>query len=209
MAFERLSSLTADPATANRPYRAGIRAGFFTTLRERRYSKSLASEPDTDAILTSGQRRFVRLAAVGYCRTVTTNRLQWSAPLSQQSCKVLVIDDNQDTADSAVMLLTGWGHEAVAAYSPDEAIKIGAEFGPDVVLVDIGLPGKNGFDVARELKKFCPRARFVALTGFTKADIALRSDQDGFARHLIKPVAPAALKTIVDDQCARESATVK
>jgi CheY-like chemotaxis protein len=127
--------------------------------------------------------------------------------MSLESCKVLVIDDERDGADSAVMLLRMWGHEAVAAYSPDEAIKIGREFQPDVVLVDIGLPRKNGFEVAKELKECCPGARFVALTGFTQADIVRRARQDGFSDHLIKPAQPSVLKRVVDDQCATGGST--
>lgn len=129
--------------------------------------------------------------------------------MNQESCKVLVIDDDHDTADSAVLLLRHWGHEAIAAYSPAEAINLCSGFEPDVVLIDIGLPGKNGFDVAEEIKSRCRGARFIALTGFTKADIARRAKQDGFAHHLIKPVQPAALKSVVDEQCsdAAQSAT--
>lgn len=122
--------------------------------------------------------------------------------MSREPCKVLVIDDDRDGADSAVMLLRIWGHEAAAAYSPAQALELCRELDPDVVLVDIGLPGKNGFDVAKEIKQWCPHARFVALTGFTQADIIRRARREGFADHLTKPAQPTVLKDVVEHECA-------
>ena len=122
--------------------------------------------------------------------------------MSGESCRVLVVDDNRDAADSTVMLLENWGHEAAAAYSAEQCIAVAKVFIPDVVLMDIGLPGKNGFDAKRELEKQCPAARFVALTGFTQGDIFRRSRDEGFVDHLVKPAAPSKLKDVVDHQCA-------
>ena len=122
--------------------------------------------------------------------------------MNSEPCKVLVIDDNRDAADSAVMLLRIWGHDGIAAYSAAEALEIGRRFEPDVVLIDIGLPGKSGFDVAQDLKRCCPNARFVALTGFTRADVARRARDEGFADHLVKPAELPVLKHVVEDQCA-------
>jgi CheY-like chemotaxis protein len=121
--------------------------------------------------------------------------------LSNEPCRVLVVDDHRDGADSAVMLLRVWGHDAIAAYSPQEALALARSFDPDVVLIDIGLPGKNGFDLGQELAQICPGVRLVALTGFTQADIVRRSREAGFASHLVKPVPPPVLKDVVDSQC--------
>jgi len=118
-----------------------------------------------------------------------------------EACKVMVVDDNRDAADTAVMLLALWNHEAVAAYGADECLDVAREFRPDVVLMDIGMPGKSGFDVAKELQQICPSARLVALTGFTRADIRRRAKDEGFADFLVKPVEAEDLKDAVDTQC--------
>jgi len=122
--------------------------------------------------------------------------------MSGVPCRVLVVEDNRDAADSTVMLLESWGHEAKAAYSAAECIAVAKEFDPDIVLMDIGLPHKNGFTAKRELDVDCPGIRVVALTGFTQADIVRRSRNEGFADHLLKPAPPEELKDVVDHQCA-------
>ncbi len=119
-----------------------------------------------------------------------------------EPCRVLVVDDNRDAADAAVMLLQTWGHEAMTAYSAAQCITVAKGFNPDIVLMDIGLPGKDGFAVKRELEEHCPVARVVALTGFTQADIVRQSRSEGFADHLTKPVEADELKHVVDEQCA-------
>ncbi len=122
--------------------------------------------------------------------------------MSGDPCRVLVVDDHRDAADSTVMLLKSWGHEAVAAYSSEQCIAVAKTFNPEVVLMDLALPGKNGFEVKRVLEGQCPAARFVAHTGFTQADIVRRSRDEGFVDHLVKPAAPSKLKDVVDTQCA-------
>jgi len=126
--------------------------------------------------------------------------------MTRERCKVLVIDDDRDGADSAVMLLQIWGHEAVAAYSARDGLAAALDFDPDVVLIDIGLPGKNGFDVASALRVSCPGVKLVAVPGFTQADIVKRSRAAGFDDHLVKPAAPAMLKDVVDTQCEERAA---
>ena len=118
-----------------------------------------------------------------------------------EPCRVLVVDDNHDAADAAVMLIQTWGHEAMAAYSGAQCVAIAKEFNPDVVLMDIGLPDKDGFAVKLELEKHCPAARVVALTGFTQADIVRQSRSAGFAYHLAKPVEADELKDVLDQHC--------
>ena len=123
-----------------------------------------------------------------------------------EPCRVLVVDDNRDAADAAVMLLELWGHEAMTAYSAAQCIAVAKMFSPDIVLMDIGLPDKDGFAVKRELEEHCPEVRVVALTGFTQADIARQSRDAGFADHLTKPVEAAELKDVVDHECATAKA---
>jgi CheY-like chemotaxis protein len=125
--------------------------------------------------------------------------------LDKEPCKVLVVDDERDNADTTVVLLQMWGHEAEVAYSAEDAISKAIAFDPDVVLMDIGLPVMNGFDLAKELRKFCPAAKFVALTGYTRADIVRRARDAGFARVLTKPTAAEVLEQVVETECATAS----
>jgi CheY-like chemotaxis protein len=73
---------------------------------------------------------------------------------AESHCRVLVVDDNQDAANSLVLLLKLWGYEACAAYDGPSAIALAQSFLPEVVLLDLGLPGgMSGFDVAKELRQ--------------------------------------------------------
>lgn len=122
--------------------------------------------------------------------------------MTTSSCKVLVVDDNHDAADSVVILLQLWGHEAVAAYSGQQCIEIAKRFDPDVVLMDLGLPGQDGFAVKGEVARICPGVRVVALTGYSQADIVRRTRDEGFAAHLTKPVEAPQLENAVKQQCS-------
>ena len=122
--------------------------------------------------------------------------------MTTDSCRVMVVDDNHDVADSAVMLLHGWGHEAIAVYSGEECLAKAKDFDPDVILMDIGLPGVDGFEAKEQLEQVCPGVRVVALTGYTQADIRRRAREEGFAGHLLKPVEGTELKSAVNEQCS-------
>jgi PAS domain S-box-containing protein len=108
--------------------------------------------------------------------------------------RVLVVDDNQDSADSMAMLLELEGHTARAAYSAAEALEQVAAFTPDVVLLDIGLPIMNGYDVAQEIKKSPRPPRLIAVSGYAQPEDKERSAAAGFSAHLVKPVDIAVLK---------------
>lgn len=121
--------------------------------------------------------------------------------MTTDSCKVMVVDDNRDVADSSVMLLRSWGHEAIAVYSGEECVAKAKDFDPDVIIMDIGLPGHDGFEVKERVEKICPGVRVVALTGYTQVDIVRRARAEGFANHLLKPAEGAELKKAVKEQC--------
>ena len=118
---------------------------------------------------------------------------------------MLVVDDERDNADTTAELLRLWGHETEAAYSAEDAISKAIALDPDVVLMDIVMPVMNGFDLAEELRRYCPGAKFMALIGFTQADIVRRARDAGFARVLIKPAPAKALQEAVDTECAATS----
>ncbi|MGZ5036760.1 MAG: hybrid sensor histidine kinase/response regulator [Usitatibacter sp.] len=115
---------------------------------------------------------------------------------------VLVVDDNADAADSMAMLLRLAGHEVEIAHEGESALKSVEARMPDVVLLDIGLPGMNGYDVAQHLRAR-PEGqglRIYALTGYGQDDDRRRSQAAGFDGHLVKPVMPGELLALLDER---------
>src|SRR5262249_23682279 len=106
------------------------------------------------------------------------------------SRRVLVVDDNADSLESMEILLQMWGHEVRTAHDGPAALTVAAEFPPDIVLLDIGLPGMNGYEVAQRLRDIpgLARALLVAVTGYGQESDRRRTREAGFDRHLIKPV---------------------
>ena len=122
--------------------------------------------------------------------------------MSKQPCKVLVVDEDRDNADTTVILLQVWGHDAEAAYSAEDATAKARTLDPDVILIDLGRPVVHGFDLANELRQCCPEAKLVAITAFTAADIVRRTRQAGFEKVLFKPAPAQRIKETVDSECA-------
>ena len=110
--------------------------------------------------------------------------------------RILVVEDNRDSADSLRLLLEFSGHEVAVAYSGDHGVRVAAQFQPDVVLCDIGLPGLDGYAVARRLRgdPATAQARLIAVTAYGRDEDRRRSHEAGFERHLVKPVDPDDLR---------------
>ena len=109
--------------------------------------------------------------------------------------RVLIVDDNEDGAEALAMLLESAGHETHKAYDGFEAIEAARRLSPDAVLLDIGLPGLNGYEVCRRIRSE-PWGRdlvLVALTGWSQEEDRQQSREAGFHSHLVKPVDPDAL----------------
>jgi PAS domain S-box-containing protein len=119
--------------------------------------------------------------------------------------RVLIVDDNRDAADSLAMLLQLEGHETKAVYSAEEALEQAVAYQPETVLLDIGLPRMDGYEVARRIKAAGVPVRLVALTGYGQPEDRQRSAAAGFDVHLVKPVEAAALAQLLG-QSARNSA---
>ncbi|HEV2007996.1 MAG TPA: response regulator, partial [Burkholderiales bacterium] len=105
-------------------------------------------------------------------------------------CKVLVVDDNVDAAAMLAGLLRRHGHQARIANGGQQALTALESFRPEVVLLDIGMPGMNGFEVAQRIRESeaKPRPFIVAVTGWGSAEDEQRSQEAGFDMHLVKPV---------------------
>jgi PAS domain S-box-containing protein len=116
------------------------------------------------------------------------------------SRSVLVVDDNQDAADSVAALLGLRGHRVRVAYDGPSGLAVAAEHSPEIVLLDIGLPGMDGYEVATRLREM-PQTRsstIVALTGYGQDEDRQRTAQARFDAHLVKPVAYDALYALID-----------
>jgi PAS domain S-box-containing protein len=113
--------------------------------------------------------------------------------------RVLVVDDNRDGAESLAMLLGVWGHEVELAGDGAEALSAVKNRRPDVVLLDIGLPGMDGYQVAQRLRREPGMADtlLVALTGYGQDEDRRRSREAGFDDHLVKPVDPDRLEQLL------------
>jgi signal transduction histidine kinase len=110
--------------------------------------------------------------------------------------RVLVVDDNQDAADSLGELLEALGYRAEVAYDPAQAIALASAAMPQVAILDIGLPGMDGFALAAHLRGLSGGAglKLVALSGYGQENDKTRSRQAGFADHLVKPINIADLQ---------------
>ena len=117
-----------------------------------------------------------------------------------RSRRILIVDDNQDSLDTLSRLLTQLGHEIETACDGLSACETAVTFTPSLVLLDIGLPGMDGFEVARRLRSepSLDGMYLVALTGYGSESDRTRTGDLGFDDHLIKPVALETLKTIVE-----------
>jgi CheY-like chemotaxis protein len=119
-------------------------------------------------------------------------------PESVAAKRVLVVDDNIDAADTLAMLLRSLGHQTRVAYDGAAALAMADEFSPEVVLLDIGMPGLNGYEVARQLRsRRQQRIKIVAITGWGTAADRVRSADAGFDVHLVKPVDVTDLRQIL------------
>lgn len=128
---------------------------------------------------------------------VETNEL----PKAEHPSRVLVVEDNRDIARVMAALVKRCGHEPCVAYDGPAAIELAHKVHPQVALLDIGLPGMSGHDLARRLRsdaELCGM-RLVALTGYGQEDDRRRSREAGFDEHLTKPVSLATLQTILEN----------
>lgn len=120
-------------------------------------------------------------------------------PVSASSLRILVVDDDRDSTVSLSMLLQIMGHEARVAHDGPQAVDLIGEYRPDVVLLDIGLPGMNGYEVARKIRQesWGRQITLIALTGWGQEEDRRQSEEAGFDYHLVKPVEAPALSQLL------------
>jgi CheY-like chemotaxis protein len=118
--------------------------------------------------------------------------------------RVLVVDDNRDAARTLGQLLEAIGHEVHLAYDGADALKRAGSVQPQVVLLDLGMPQLDGFEVARRLRTqdWARETFIVALTGWGQEEDRKRSRAAGFDKHLVKPIGLAALRELFGERPA-------
>ncbi|QJW98524.1 N-6 DNA methylase [Frigoriglobus tundricola] len=113
--------------------------------------------------------------------------------------RLLVVDDNVDAADTLATLLRLSGHDVRVAHSGAAALAVVTDYRPDMAFLDIGMPGMDGYEVARRLREQpgLQRAVLVAVTGWGSPEDRRRTTEAGFDHHLVKPVEPAVLEKLL------------
>ncbi|WP_373061914.1 response regulator [Gemmatimonas sp.] len=126
--------------------------------------------------------------------TTTANDTPEASHSAEASRRILVVDDNVDGADSLAMLLRMRGHDVVVAHNGPDALRLAEERPPSVILLDIGLPGMDGYEVCRRIRASGLReTRIIAMTGYGLEQDRQRAFEAGFDVHTTKPVAFAEL----------------
>ena len=143
------------------------------------------------SVLGHGSEFVVRLPVVMTSLPLAPPLLREPVQQREKSCRVLVVDDNVDAAQAMVMLLEMSGHEGRMA---------ALAWQPELVLLDIGLPGLNGFDVAKRIRPepLLKKVVLVALTGYGLEADRQRSREAGFDHHLVKPTGFDAIEKILE-----------
>jgi CheY-like chemotaxis protein len=132
-------------------------------------------------------------------RTPQGQEVARAAPTSTVR-RVLVVDDNEDAAECLCIYLSLWGKEALKAVDGPSALRLAAELRPDAVVMDIRLPGMNGWEVAQRIRQMpgMEGVVLVALTGLDDDDSRARCREAGFDRHLVKPAEATEVQAAIE-----------
>ena len=124
---------------------------------------------------------------------------------SRSTLRILIVDDNSDHADSLAKLLVARGYEVQTAYSADAALEQAAVYKADVVLLDLGLPEVDGYELATRLRGLLPTAVYIAISGQAGEAYQTRVRAVGIEHYFVKPVAVAKLREVLEAVAQRRS----
>ena len=130
-----------------------------------------------------------------------------AAPATRHAVRVLVVDDNRDAADSLQTLLQLEGYAVDVAYDGEQALAAFEASWPQLIVMDLGMPGMDGYEAARRIRQQA-RGRdvlMIALTGWGQGEARLRTEQAGFDHHLTKPVDSAAIAALLEQHLAQQN----
>ena len=142
------------------------------------------------SVLGQGSEFVVRLPLLQTAEPPSLPTPTQNAPPRGSSLRILVVDDNIDSAMSLAMLLNEFGHDVRTAHDGPTALEVALDCRPDVALLDIGLPGLSGYEVAKWMRQqsLLQKSVLVAMTGYGQESDRQRSQAAGFDHHLVKPV---------------------
>jgi two-component system CheB/CheR fusion protein len=174
--------------------------GLGLTLVRRLVELHHGSVEATSAGLGRGSQFVVRLPLMAGAAPPAQTSGAPLAPRQGPGRRVLVVDDNADAVDSLAMVLRLRDHEVHTAYDGRGALSAAQSVLPDVVVLDIGLPDTDGYQVARALRsqRATSRATLIALTGYGQPEDVTRARAAGFDRHLVKPADPDEIAAVVE-----------
>jgi len=158
--------------------------------------------------LGKGSEFILRVPALAAsANSASSNPVSAGGAAPSSARRVLVVDDNQDGAESLAMFLQIGGHEVHTAYDGEEAVAAAETFRPEVVLLDIGMPKLNGYEACRRIRSSAWGRDMVliAQTGWGQEEDKRRTKEAGFDDHLVKPVDPIALMKMVTEATRREA----
>jgi CheY-like chemotaxis protein len=155
----------------------------------------------------SGSEFVVRLPVLVQALPATAGAPAADSTSNGTAVRVLLADDNVDASQSLAMLLRCQGHEATAVHEGQAALDAAKTRRPDIILLDIGLPGMDGFEVCRRLRRQAglEQTLLVSLTGYGQDEDRRRSQEAGFHAHLVKPVGMAQLRDLLARAASRRA----
>jgi len=136
-------------------------------------------------------------AGVGEHGDRATSEIAPNSLSRARGARILVVEDNGDTRDAVRALLEQEGYDTHEAPDGESGLAAALSYGPDLVLLDIGLPKLDGYEVARRLRSASPGVRLVALTGYGREEDRIRAREAGFDAHLLKPVDLERLRAVL------------
>ncbi len=165
----------------------------------RRLTELHGGKVEVQSTLRQGSEFVVRLPLETTALASTAGVTTEASSASTRPLRILMVDDNLDTVLSFSVLLTELGHDVQTANDGPEGVRVAIEYQPDVVLLDIGLPGLNGYEVAKQIRRqpSLKNVAMVALTGYGQESDRQASIEAGFNHHLIKPARLVQLQQIL------------
>jgi two-component system CheB/CheR fusion protein len=171
----------------------GIGLTLAKTLVEMHGGKVEAHSPGVG----KGSEFVVRLPAVAEVKPLGPEALEKRQVAKTSPLRLLVVDDNPDTVHSLAMLMRLYGHEVLTADSGPAALEAALAEDRDVILLDIGLPSIDGYEVARRIRARTAKPVLIAMTGYGQPEDREKSREAGFDYHLTKPVDPDRLQDLL------------
>lgn len=133
----------------------------------------------------------------GICAEIKDRPGVRGAPRVAPRRRVLIVDDNRESADSMALVVKTIGHDAAVAYDGHAGLALARKFGPDLAFLDLAMPGLDGYQLARALRAEFPALRMIAVSGFGQEADRARSRDCGFDLHFVKPIDPEFIESLL------------